>query len=173
MKQFGMQFFFSFGADFENSLHLLKFVSDELLRTGIVRSTYCDALIERELLYPTGIVLSECAVAIPHCEVEHAVTPALYVIRPSRPVQFRQADDNAVLDCELVIVMVVSDPAEQVRFLRPLFRALQVSGTLRALIAAKTANEFSTTFMRRVALFESDHQITGQINRENNEGGQT
>ncbi len=30
----------------------------------------------------------------PHCEAVHAKSPAIYLIRPDKPVMFQQADDD-------------------------------------------------------------------------------
>lgn len=82
------------GIEFENSQLALAHIGEEMLAKGVVHATYPAALLERELNYPTGITLERHAVAIPHCEAVHAKSPAIYLIRPDKPVNFQQADDD-------------------------------------------------------------------------------
>lgn len=119
------QFFVQTDIQFSDSLAALNHIGETLLKKGVVKSSYPAALLERETQYPTGIALERHAVAIPHCEAEHAQSPAIYLIRPDRPVVFQQADDDGNVEAALIIALVVTEPSQQLVLLRKLFSQLQ------------------------------------------------
>lgn len=110
---------------FDNALHALTYISEVLYEKGIVKDTYLNALLEREKIYPTGVLLDGYAVAIPHCDAAHTHRPAIFIVRPASPVTFDRADDCATVDVSLIISLVVTHPADQLELLKALFSNLQ------------------------------------------------
>lgn len=115
------------GATFKNYDEVLQHIHEKLSAEGIVKGTYLNALREREAEYPTGILLDGYAVAIPHCDSQHANNPAIYIIRLPEPVQVNQADGDEKLWVKLVVNLVVTDPADQLPLLKALFNHLQMA----------------------------------------------
>jgi PTS system galactitol-specific IIA component len=143
------QLFVRTGIDFSSRQQVLAHIGEEMLAKGVVHDTYPAALLEREAVFPTGIALEQHAVAIPHCEAIHAKSPALYLIRPTRPVKFQQADDDAEIDASLIIALIVENPTAQLKLLRRLFGELQNPETLVALLNAPDS-ELATLFRETV-----------------------
>lgn len=115
------------GAAFKNYDEVLKHIHEKHLPEGIVRESYLKALREREADYPTGILLDGYAVAIPHCDSQHAVNPAIYIIRLPQEIEVNQADGDEKLRVRLVINLVVTHPSEQLQLLKALFNHLQMA----------------------------------------------
>lgn len=115
------------GAAFKNYDEVLKHIHEKHLAEGIVRESYLKALREREADYPTGILLDGYAVAIPHCDSQHAVNPAIYIIRLPQEIEVNQADGDEKLRVRLVINLVVTHPSEQLQLLKALFNHLQMA----------------------------------------------
>ena len=138
------------GIEFENCQLALAHIGEEMLAKGVVHATYPAALLEREINYPTGITLERHAVAIPHCEAVHAKSPAIYLIRPDKPVNFQQADDDGEVAVSLIIALIVENPAAQIKLLRRLFSELQNPDTLDLLLvtpADRLAEQFRETIL--------------------------
>lgn len=138
------------GIEFENCQLALAHIGEEMLAKGVVHTTYPAALLEREINYPTGITLERHAVAIPHCEAVHAKIPAIYLIRPDKPVNFQQADDDGEVAVSLIIALIVENPAAQIKLLRRLFSELQNPDTLDLLLvtpADRLAEQFRETIL--------------------------
>lgn len=114
------------GAAFKNYDEVLEHIHQKHLADGIVRETYLQALREREADYPTGILLDGYAVAIPHCDSQHAVSPAIYIIRLPQEIEVNQADGDENCIC-LVVNLVVTQPADQLQLLKALFNHLQLA----------------------------------------------
>ncbi len=69
-----------------------------MLAKGVVHDTWPQALIAREAEFPTGIMLEQHAIAIPHCEAIHAKSSAIYLLRPTNKVHFQQAEVAAEVE---------------------------------------------------------------------------
>ncbi|CBG91442.1 PTS galactitol transporter subunit IIA [Citrobacter rodentium] len=130
------QLFVRTGINFSSCQHALAHIGEEMLAKGVVHETYPQALLAREATFPTGIALERHAVAIPHCEAVHAKSPAIYLIRPDKPVNFQQADDEHDIAVSLIIALIVENPAAQLKLLRRLFSELQNPDIIDALLNA-------------------------------------
>ncbi|MFC0308660.1 PTS galactitol transporter subunit IIA [Gallibacterium trehalosifermentans] len=127
--------------EFKSYDEVFYHLADTFIEQGIVKESYKEAIFAREAEFPTGIALEQNhAVAIPHCDVSHALKPAIYVIRPNKAVQFNRPDEDGIVDAELIIALVVTDPKEQLVLLRKLFGKLQENEFVETLINATDAN---------------------------------
>lgn len=83
-----------------------------------MKKSHLNALIKREEDFPTGIVFSDYSIAIPHCEAEHSVIPAICLMRLEKTVLWHQADDNTMTEVSLILGLVVTSPADQLKLLK-------------------------------------------------------
>lgn len=141
------QFLLEDNIKFKDERDALTFISEQLQQKNIVKKSHLKALIEREALFPTGIALDGYAVAIPHCEAEHAISPAIYIIRPQSPVVFNRADEDSTVEVSLIISLVVTSPEDQLNLLKVLFSNLQNKEFYHFLISAE-ANEVAEHFKK-------------------------
>lgn len=128
------------GGAFENYSEALNHIADELIAKGFVKESYREAIFAREANFPTGIELEEHAVAIPHCEAEHSIKPAIYFIRPDKTVTFNRADDDGTVDAEMLMALVVTNPQQQLKLLRTLFGKLQDNAFVTQLLSVQENN---------------------------------
>lgn len=100
------------GISFVDRSEVLTHIGNEMLAKGVVHDTWPQALITREAEFPTGIMLEQHAIAIPHCEAIHAKSSAIYLLRPTNKVHFQQADDDNDVAVSLVIALIVENPQQ-------------------------------------------------------------
>lgn len=143
------QIFVKTGIAFRDAEQALTHIGKTMLQAGVVKSSYPQALLYREAEFPTGIMLENHAIAIPHCEAEHAIEPAIYLIRPDSPVPFAQADDDNHVGASLIIALIVTHPAEQLMLLRNLFGQLQEPTFVEQLLSAQE-NQLADIFKQQV-----------------------
>ena len=74
------------GISFVDRSEVLTHIGNEMLAKDVVHDTWPQALIAREAEFPTGIMLEQHAIAIPHCEAIHAKSSAIYLLRPTNKV---------------------------------------------------------------------------------------
>jgi PTS system galactitol-specific IIA component len=134
---------------FDDARQALEHIGRRMLAEGVVKETYPAALLLREQAFPTGITLEHHAVAIPHCEACHALQPSMYLIRPDSPVPFAEADGDGEVPATLIIALIVTQPQQQLVFLRTLFGALQHPEFIEQLLNAPN-QELGEIFNRQI-----------------------
>lgn len=122
-----------------------------LIDGGFGKSTLVDAALERERLYPTGLVLDAGGInaAIPHADREHVESPAIAVAILAHPVLFRQMDDpDTELPVRLVFLLALPDAESQLQTLRSLSGTLQDPELISRLVSCTTTEELFSTIIR-------------------------
>lgn len=145
------------GISFADYHEALTHIGERMVQEGVVETTYPLALLNREAEFPTGIQLEHHAVAIPHCEATHARSPAIYLIRPDTAVEFFQADDDGTIPASLIIALIVTHPAEQLKLLRQLFSQLQDSAFCESLLTVPE-EQLSTLFKKHIFISSPEKQ---------------
>ncbi|EFN6913443.1 PTS galactitol transporter subunit IIA [Escherichia coli O10] len=123
------------GISFANRREALTHIGNEMVAQGVVHDSWPQALIGREAEFPTGIMLEQHAIAIPHCEAIHAKTSAIYLLRLVDKINFQQADDDNEVAVSLIIALIVENPQQQLKLLRRLFGKLQQPDVVETLIS--------------------------------------
>jgi PTS system galactitol-specific IIA component len=128
------------GLDASTAEGAIRALARELHRAGYAKESFEAAAVARERRSPTGLPFAGGAVALPHAEPEHVVSPALGVATLARPVKFREMGSPATqLDVSLVVMPVLSAKEQAGAGLAQVIEMLQ-DGPLRAsLLAAPDA----------------------------------
>lgn len=107
---------------------------------GMVKDTYCQAVIEREREYPTGVPTAYYDVAIPHSQSDHVLIPGLAVAKMHKSVQFySMGAEDEPLQAEVVILLAVKDPESQLNMLRSLMGLFENENAMLTIRAATDA----------------------------------
>lgn len=110
--------------NFKENLDVIKFLSEELREKGFVKESFCDAVIERENKFPTGLYLGKINVAIPHADVKYVNKPGMAVATLQKPILFRKMDDPTLsIPVHIVFLLVLVDSNEYVKFLSSITRS--------------------------------------------------
>jgi PTS system galactitol-specific IIA component len=122
---------------------VLRALADLLHRDGAVKDTYCEAMLERERAYPTGLPTEGIRVAIPHAGVEHVNYSAFAIATLASPVRFGEMGGRPEdqLDVQIVMMLANADPDEQVKTLRKMVDMFDEPESLKALMAAEAPAE--------------------------------
>lgn len=117
---------------------LLITMSDLLRGKGYVKETYQAAVIKREHEFPTGLPTKGVSVAIPHTDSEYVEKEGILVGVLNTPVTFEvMASDGDYVDVELVFMLAIKEPQNQVMMLQRLITLCQDEEKLRLLKAAE------------------------------------
>lgn len=98
----------------------IRALSRELEKYGYVKPSYCDAVINREKLYSTGLPLEPVGVAIPHTDADHVNHMAIALGVLSSPVKFGLMGGVGEIDVDLVFLMALDNCTSQVTMLQSL-----------------------------------------------------
>ena len=113
-----------------------------LVSEGYCKSSYVQALIEREKDFPTGINMGNMGIAIPHTDREHVIKGAVAIGVLKEPVHFYQMGTNDEnVEAKLIFMLAVKDPKEHLVFLQRILMVLQDQEVLKQLIETKNKQE--------------------------------
>ncbi|HHX26734.1 MAG TPA: PTS sugar transporter subunit IIA [Firmicutes bacterium] len=123
----------------KDNTEAITYVAQHLVRLGHVKSSYPHAVIAREQEFPTGLSTGEIGVAIPHCDSEHVIEPAVAVAILDAPVQFRAMDDNRnTVSVDIILMLAIKDPSTQIDILRRVSGLVQSPAILKSLKMASS-----------------------------------
>ena len=104
------------------------------LERGYVKETYADAVLEREISFPTGLPTLDVHVAIPHTDIAHCIKPGMAVAILEEPVEFLEmATLDKTVYPEIVFLLSIIKPEDQVIWLQRLVTRFQTEGFLKKL----------------------------------------
>lgn len=91
---------------------------DALHAAGLVRETFKEKCIAREVDFPTGLP-TEIPTAIPHCKDEGIVENSICFLKLAQPVTFRRMDDDAQsVETDMIFNLAIKDPNEHLEVLK-------------------------------------------------------
>lgn len=109
----------------------LSLMSELLINEKIVKDSFKQAVIDREGVYPTGLQSNTIGVAIPHTDSEHVNVQAISVATLKEPVPFiHMGTEDMEVSVELILMLAIKDPNEQLTLLQKLMDILQKEDVL-------------------------------------------
>ncbi len=112
-----------------------------LAGAGYVEPAYADAVVARELLFPTGLP-TDPPVALPHADPDAVRRTAMAVGTLAAPVAFKEmGNPDHELAVRVIFLLAVRGKDEAVHLLKQLVLAFRNHGGLRRLELASSAEE--------------------------------
>jgi PTS system galactitol-specific IIA component len=110
-----------------------------LLRANrFVKDTFIDAVLEREIVFPTGLQTTTVGVAIPHTDAEHVIKSTVGI---------------ATLESEVVFMgmgypdLEIHDPKKVVDTLTKVISIIENEATIKRVVSATTEGEIQSAFL--------------------------
>lgn len=127
---------------FSSKEEALRYMGSQLEEKNVVKSTYVDAIIERERIYPTGLMSSLFGVALPHTDSVHVNESCLSVAVLKDEVTFNEmGNPDGELGVKVIIMMALKDAKSQLDSLQALMQVLQNEKKLKSIISSRDAKE--------------------------------
>lgn len=121
---------------------LFNTIAGRLQAKGIVKESYLQALIQRELNHPTAMQLETLGVAIPHVDVEHVLEERLVVVTCPQGIEFRQAEDpDLTMRVNVIFFLLLKEKDEHLEFLMKLISLFQKTDEMNRLLSTASPNE--------------------------------
>jgi PTS system galactitol-specific IIA component len=128
----------------------IRALAGALLAGGHVRESFAQAAALREKRSPTGLPFAGLAVALPHAEPEHVVSPATAVASLASPVKFRQMGSPQIqLDVRLVVMPAFTAKEQAAAGLSRFIELLQDEALRAELAAAPTPAALYSALVQR------------------------
>ena len=122
----------------------LTCLADSLQAAGQVNDQFKAALLARERQFPTGLQTKTLGVALPHAAPEFVEHEQLGLLRLKRPVIFHQMGDNAEVAVQLVFILALKEPQQQLAMLQALMQLFQNEAAVQKLMTLTDQNDIIT-----------------------------
>lgn len=133
----------------------IRALGERLRAGGYVRDTFVNAVLEREVAYPTGLRLGHMDIAIPHTDPEHVLSPGIAVATLATPVDFRHmGNPEEHVAARIIFLLAMKDPAAQVNLLQNLVALFQKEEVLRRVVEASDPAVVAEIMARELQLQE-------------------
>lgn len=120
---------------------VFKKMSPILLEAGFVENSFFNGLVDREKIFPTGLLLGKYNVAIPHTDSVHVKKSAIAIATLKNPVKFNCMDGSGSVDVNIVFTMALNEPHSQILMLQQLMFLIQDESILESILHAKDSDE--------------------------------
>jgi len=131
---------------------VLRRLAEDLRAAGRVHPTFEDAVVAREHTFPTGLLIDDMGVAIPHADVEHVKEAAIAIATLRAPVLFGEmGNPDQTVPVQLVFMLAIDRPDAMVGVLADLIDSFQQPGALTAILRAQSSAEVRAAFGRVLA----------------------
>ena len=98
----------------------IRALSCRLEEQGYVKPTFCNAVLDREKIYHTGLPLDPMGVAIPHTDPEHVIHMAVALGVLQSPVKFGLMGGEGEIDVDIIFLMALDNCKTQISMLQSL-----------------------------------------------------
>ena len=110
-----------FKKEFSEKEELFHFIAENFREAGYVTKEFEEGIKKREESYPTGLVLQEYCVAIPHTDADKVVKSQLQFVTLEKPVKFFQmADNQSEIEVNFIVSLALKEPHAQLEMLQKL-----------------------------------------------------
>lgn len=114
----------------------IRTLSERLLQSDYVIEGFAEAVISRERTFPTGLP-TPIPVALPHTDAQYCRRPAIAVGLLADSVPFGvMGTPEQVIPVQVVFLLAVTDPKQQVRWLKQLVEFFQQPQHIRQIQTA-------------------------------------
>lgn len=130
------------GLEAKDQTEAIQKLGSMLLEKGYVKESYITAVLEREKKFPTGLIFEDGQIALPHTDAEHCLNPAIAVGILKQPVEFfEMATLDSVVHTDLIFLLSIKVPEDQVEWLARLVNLFQHPGFIKQLKGMPSAQE--------------------------------
>lgn len=127
--------------DFNTCSDILSFLADKLKEEGYAKEGYKEAILKREVEYPTGLP-AEIKIAIPHCDHTLVNESAIAIGVLNNTVNFQAMDDpSKTLDVQIVIMLALDEPHGHIEMLQKIVQLIKSSEDLKKIIESTSDEE--------------------------------
>lgn len=121
---------------------VIEILAKILELNGYVKETYCEAVLSREKVFPTGLAAKSLGIAIPHTDIIHVNKAMIAVALLKDTVEFQMMGDNEKkVDVKVVFMLAMKDGSSQLSLLSNLMNLIQEKENLEFLNKVTQADQ--------------------------------
>lgn len=118
----------------ETDKEVLEQMATALQEEGYVKESFSDAIVQREIAFPTGLPMGEVNVAIPHTDPEHVNKAGFCLGILDKPVTFNvMGAEGETVDVSILFMLAIKRKEDQLENLQKLIAICQDQEMLKVL----------------------------------------
>ncbi|HUV16051.1 MAG TPA: PTS sugar transporter subunit IIA [Pelolinea sp.] len=119
---------------------------------GFVKDSFCDAVIEREKIFATGLPVDPMGVAIPHTDADHVLKMGVAVGVLKSPVKFGLMGGEGEICVDLVFLLALDNCQSQIAMLQSIAEFVNKDGLVKQIRKAKTKATVLEVLKKEISL---------------------
>ncbi|MFT8325059.1 PTS sugar transporter subunit IIA [Oenococcus sicerae] len=127
--------------DATSNYDAIKKISKQLVDNGLAKNSFQEAILNREMNFPTGLDTGSYGVAIPHTDSVHVVEDQIAFARLKNPVVFKQMGDGTNVNVKFVFILALKEAHSQLSMLQTLMNLFQNSTAMTLLLKAENIQQ--------------------------------
>lgn len=132
-----------FHCDFNEQKDALKFLADEMFRKELVYENYYEGISERELVFPTGLIVNQLGIAIPHTDGDKVKRAQIGFMSLAHPIKFKEMGNlESEIDVSIIFMLALKEPHQQMEMLQKLIELFQNEEMMKRILTCNNADEF-------------------------------
>lgn len=137
--------------NFDSSDEIIHYLAQQLEKQGKVKSSFEQAVKDREKVHPTGLPSGKIAVAIPHTDIQYVNEEAIAFATLAHPIKFHNmAITDETLEVQIVVMLALKTPHGQVKMLQKLMEMFQKQELLSNLMQLKNNDELYKAVSKQI-----------------------
>lgn len=118
----------------KNNKEVLNVLSNALIKEKIVKSSFKNAVIDREMKYPTGLEFEGYSIALPHTECEHVNKSQIAIMTLEKPVKFYEMTSlDKEIDVKIIFMLALKNSEQHIKILQKVMKLVQDKDTMNKL----------------------------------------
>jgi PTS system galactitol-specific IIA component len=132
--------------DAKSSDDVMDIMGKKFVDLGYCKTSFVEALKNREKDYPTGIDIDGFAIAMPHTDVTHVIKPGMAIGSLKKPVTFIQmgTEDDKV-EVKLVVLLAIENARTHLAKMQEILKIFQDINVLRKIVSCDNKDEIINT----------------------------
>ena len=130
------------GLEAKDAEDALRTMAQGFVDAGYAKESYPQGIIEREVVFPTGLPCEVSDIAIPHCDSRHVIEKCVGIATLTEPIEMKMmGDPDTTLHPQVLFMLGIKEAHGQLEMLQQLIAVIQDKDRMEALLACKDADE--------------------------------
>lgn len=132
-----------FQSEVKSQKEALSIIATCLYQTGLVKDSFAENVLKREEVFPTGLLINDVGIAIPHTDAEHVNDSQIAFMSLKKTVTFYEMGTaDKEISVSLIFMLALKEPHAQLEMLQKLITMFQKKEVVQKLQAVNNTEEY-------------------------------
>lgn len=132
-----------FQSEVKSQKEALSIIATCLYQKGLVKDSFAENVLKREEVFPTGLLINDVGIAIPHTDAEHVNDSQIAFMSLKKPVTFYEMGTaDKEISVSLIFMLALKEPHAQLEMLQKLITMFQKKEVVQKLQAVNNTEEY-------------------------------